>query len=55
MQVLGYGSLRCVMVDLPGKYVERLAILSHARMRRFCCLHCREVKIASIIARKEIR
>ena len=55
MQVLGYGSLRCVMVDLPGKYVERLAILLHARMRRFCCLRCREVKIASIIARNEIR
>jgi len=27
-------SPRCVMADLPGKHVERLATVSHARMRR---------------------
>jgi len=26
----------CVLVDLPGKHVERLAILLHARMQRIC-------------------
>jgi len=41
-------SSRCVMLDMPEKHVELLAMPSHARTRRFCGLrHCDHVRTES--------